>query len=93
MIIYGGKEMARLEKNLPDPADPDGELNDYEKLRKKLTDYFSPKRNKHYARYMFLKMRPSAGEAIISYAARLKEKAYECEFGITFNYRIIEHLL
>ena len=66
-------------------------MNDYEKLRKKLNAYFSPKRNKHYARYMFLKMRPLAGEATVSYAARLREKAYECEFGNTFDDRILEH--
>ena len=41
MIIYGGKEIARLEKSLPDPTDPT-DLNDYEKLRKKLNDYFMP---------------------------------------------------
>ena len=71
MIIYGGKELARLEKSLPDPV---GDLNEYEKLRMKLNDYFSPKRNKHYARYMFLKMRPLAGETTVAYATRLREK-------------------
>ena len=40
MIIYGGKEIARLEKSLPDPVDAS---NEYEKLRKKLNDYFLPK--------------------------------------------------
>lgn len=90
MIIYGGKELARLEKSLPDPV---GDLNEYEKLRKKLNDYFSPKRNKHYARYMFLKMRPLAGETTVAYATRLREKAYDCEFGATFDDRILEHLI
>ena len=65
MIIYGGKEIARLEKNLPDPDD---DSNEYEKLRKKLNDYFAPKQNKHYARYVFLKMKPFAGEATTAYA-------------------------
>ena len=50
MIIYGGKEFARLEKILPDPVDAS---NEYEKLRKKLKDYFQPKQNKHYARFFF----------------------------------------
>ena len=27
MIIYGGKELARLEKSLPDPEQPEGEAN------------------------------------------------------------------
>ena len=90
MIIYGGKEIARLEKSLPDPVDAS---NEYERLRKKLNDYFLPKQNKHYARYVFLKMRPLAGEATISYAARLREKAYDCDFGNTFYDRILEHLI
>ena len=90
MIIYGGKEIARLEKSLPDP---DGNSNEYEKLRKKLNDYFAPKQNKHYARYVFLKMRPFAGEATIAYAARLREKAYDCEFGDTLDDRILEHMI
>ena len=93
MIIYGGKEIARLEKSLSDPDDPDGQLNEYEKMRKKLNDYFSPRQNKHYSRYMFLKLSPFAGEATIAYAARLRERAYDCDFGDTFDDRILEHLI
>lgn len=90
LIIYGGKEIARLEKSLPDPT---GNLNEYENLRTKLNDYFMPKRNKHYSRYIFLKMRPIAGETTITYATRLREKAQECEFGDTCDERILEHLI
>ena len=42
LIIYGEKEIARLEKNLPEPTEES--LNEYEKLRKKLNDYFMPKK-------------------------------------------------
>lgn len=73
MLIFGCKEIARLEKSLPDP---DGDSNEYEKLRKKLNDYFAPKQNKHYARYVFLKMRPFAGEATTAYAARLRKQKH-----------------
>ena len=51
LIIYGGQEISRLEKSLPGPEDRG--LNIYEKLWTKLSNYFSPKRNKHYCRYMF----------------------------------------
>ena len=54
MIIFGGKELARLEKSLPDPTEEG--MNEYTRLRKKLNDYYTPKRNKHYARYQFLNM-------------------------------------
>ena len=60
MIIYGGTKIARLEKILKD-NDPDGNLDDYQKVRKKLNDYFLPKRYKRYSQYMFLKGRPEAG--------------------------------
>ena len=90
MFIYGGKDIARLEKSLPDPVDAS---NEYEKLRKKLNDYFLPKQNKHYARNVFLKMRPLAGEATISYPARLRENAYASELKDTFDDRILEHLI
>ena len=74
IIIYGGKEIARLGKSLPDP-----EVEDvYLKLRTKLNDHFTPKKNKHHARYLFLKMRPHMGETTSAYAARLREKAKEC---------------
>ena len=93
LIIYGGKEIARLEKSLPDPTE--GSLNEYEKLRKKLNDNFMPKRNKHHARYIFLKMKPIAGETTITYATRLREKAQDCEFGDASqcDERILEHLI
>ena len=89
IIIYGGKEIARLEKSLPDPQVEDV----YMKLRTKLNDHFTPKKNKHHVRYLFLKMRPHMGETTSAYAARLREKAKECEFGATFDERILEHII
>ena len=96
LIIYGGKEISRLEKSLPDPTGEDADsLNEYEKLRKKLNDYFMPKRNKHHARYIFLKSKPVAGEKTVTYATRLREKAQDCEFGTVAQCdgRILEHLI
>ena len=90
LIIYGGKEIVRLEKSLPTPTDG---TNEYEKLRKKLNDYFKPKKNKHHARYVFLKMRPTHDETTNAYAARLREKANDCEFEANCDERILEHLI
>ena len=91
MIIYGGQEISRLEKSLPDPVSR--EFNVYDKLRQKLNDYFVPKRNKHYSRYMFLKLRPNIGETTVAYATRLREKAHDCDFGTNNDERIVEHLI
>ena len=93
LIIYEGSEIARLEKSLPDPEDPRKELDEYQKLRIKLNEYFLPKKNKHYARFIFLKTRPEAGEATVVYATRLRENAHECEFGDTNDERILEQLI
>ena len=90
LIIYGGREIARLEKALPVPC---GKLNEYEKLKIKLNTYFLPRRNKYYARYLFLKMTPRAGETTISFATRLRENALECEFGDNLEERILENLI
>ena len=88
MLIYGGAELRRLEKSLKDPEE--GDI--YAKLKEKLTDYFTPKKNKHFARYLFLKMRPHAGEGTVSYAARLREKSMNCEFHDS-DERIMEHII
>ena len=79
--IYGGKEIARLEKSLPDPEIADV----YLKLRTKFNDHFIPKKNEHHARYLFLKMRPHVVETTSAYVVRLREKAKECEFGTTLK--------
>ena len=67
--------------------------NAYEKLKTKLNNYFIPKQNKHHARYQFLKEKPSTGELITAYTARLREKAKKCEFGETNDERILEHII
>ena len=93
IIIFGGREIARLAKHLPDPDDPHDELDEYTILRKKLNDYFTPKKNMHYARYLFLKMRPGKEESTVTYATRLREKARDCNFGTTCEERILEHII
>ena len=89
MIIYGGKEIARLEKSLPDA---DNGEDEYVKLRDKLCNYYAPKKNRHYATYVFMKMRPLVGESTTAYAARLREKAHDCEFTNEDD-RILEHII
>ena len=93
IIIYGGKEIARLARILPYKEDPNCELYEYRKLKMRLNDYFIPKKNKHYARYMFLKMRPELEETTVAYATRLREKAHDYNFGSNYDERILEHLI
>ena len=88
MLIYGGAEIRRLEKSLQDPNE--GDI--YSKLKGKLNNYYAPKKNEHYARYLFLKMKPHQGESTIAYAARLREKAADCNFH-SKDERILEHII
>ena len=90
LIIYGGKETARLEKGRPNHAT---QLDECEKLKTKLNSYFTPKKNKHHARYLFLKLRLNHGETIAAYTSRLREQANDCEFEGNADERILEHLI
>ena len=90
--IYGGLEVKKLARNLPDATPVVGD-DDYKKLKRKLNNHFLPKKNKQHARYTFSKQRPEAGESVVSYAARLREKAKDCEFGEQIDDRILEQLI
>ena len=94
IIIFGGPEINRLSRSLPDPKPRTGVSLEtvYDKLKCKLNDHFLPKKNKHHARYLFLKLRPNEGEATTTYAARLREKSKDCEFDNN-DERILEHLI
>ena len=77
---------------MPDTAPVVGD-DDYKKLKRKLDNYFLPKKNKHHGRFTFSKQRPIEGESVITYAARLREKSKDCEFGEQTDDRILEHLI
>ena len=68
-------------------------LDEYDKLKKKLNDYYLPKRNKHYERFLFLKLRLNSGGSTFSYVARLREKANTCTFLDNYEDRILEHFV
>ena len=70
-MIYGQREFVRLEHTLPDTNDS---LNEYETLKKKLSNYFSSRRNKYYGRYLFKNKRQYNGESVRSYVMRLCKK-------------------
>lgn len=98
---YGGSSIRKLVKHLPEsvnipPDTPQEDIdNPYLKAKRKLEDYFKPKRNKHHGRYIFNAERQKPNESISSYCARLREKANDCQFRDLdeTNDRILEHLL
>ena len=54
--IYGGIEIKKLARNLPDTM-PVVRGNDYKKLKRKLDNHFLPKKNKHHTRFTFSKQK------------------------------------
>ena len=92
MLIYGGHEIVRLEKSLPEVPEQDPVLDEYGKLKAKLNKYFLANQNKHNARYLFNHMKPVSGENIVTYVTRLREKAQGCEFHDTDD-RILEKVI
>lgn len=46
-----------------------------------------------HAKYQFLQIRRTQDEPIISYNARLREKAKKCEFENELDERILEHII
>ena len=67
-----------------------GELDE---LKTRLNNYCTLKKNKHHARYLFLKLRPNQKKTVAAYATRLREKANECKFEENSDKRILEHLI
>ena len=90
--IYGGKGIKKLARNLPETAPVVGD-DDNKKLKRKINIHFLPKRNKHHARCKFNKQKQIAGESVVTYSARLREKSKDCEFGEQRHDRILEHLI
>ncbi len=88
---FGGREIKRLIRTLPEPDDIEDDT-EYKKTVRKLNSYFVPKKNKHYALYLFNKLQQDADETVAKYTARLREKAKDCEFEDTEG-RILEHLI
>ena len=55
--------------------------------------HYVPKKNKHYARYLFNEIKQKKDESVINYTARVQEKARYCDFGGQEDEQILEHLI
>ena len=82
LLIYGGELVEEVEDTQPNPPDPQGEapLTPYTRLVKKLNDYFLPRKNKTYARYLFTNLKQRKDESILEFSTRVREAAKSCDW-------------
>ena len=57
--------------------------DDYAAVKKKLTDYFMPKTNVQYERYVFRDAKQKDGETLDQFCTRLRKLAINCDYGGT----------
>ena len=91
--VYGGKEIKKLARNLPDTVPVVGD-NDYKKLKRKLDNHFLPKNKKSITPDLRLASKGKSKERVLSHTRRdCGEKSKDCEFGKQTDDRILEHLI
>ena len=69
-------------------ADVKGEAKDYTKAMDALTNYFKPHKNVPMARQVFLAAKPTAGETINNFVAKLQNLAEHCEYNEERNNQV-----
>ena len=77
MLLHSaGEEVYDVYDSLQIPAE-----STYDQFKTLLSEYFAPKRNMQYERYVFRNESQSASQAIDSYYTKLKGLAKHCEFA------------
>ncbi len=77
LLYLAGPEVEKIFEAIPD----NGEEKDYDVAAKKLTEYFSPKKNTMYEIHLFRKAQQRQGETIDQFYTRLCQLAKTCEFA------------
>ena len=75
LLHVAGKEVREIYRAIPETSG-----DDFAEVVKKLDDYFKPKKNLSYERYMFKKAVQQEGEDAASYITRLRTLAESCEY-------------
>ena len=76
LLHFSGQEVDDIFDTLADTGDDDN----YDKAKKSLTDYFSPKRNVAFEVFQFRKATQAPDETIDTYQTRLRQLAKTCDF-------------
>lgn len=83
-LSVAGTYIQELDLYLPDCSEDDKtNLDEYEQLMKRLTDFFKPKTNIAQECNKFRDMRQEKGEKMAEYVVKLREQAEKCFFADT----------
>ena len=75
LLHLGGKDLREIYKTVKEEND------EYASIKEKLTNYFRPKKNITYERYVFKSTTQNPDESTASYLTRLKSVAENCDYG------------
>lgn len=84
LLHLGGIQLQEVAFNLPgavETDDPQQGKDIYKVLVKKLTEYFSPKRNSVFQRHIFRFLKPNEGETFNQFLLRIRQQTIKCTFG------------
>ncbi len=77
LLHYGGEGIYRIFKGLSET----GEAKDFKLAVDKLNEYFCPKRNIEYERYVFRQAKQLPSETLDAFHTRLHNLSHACEFS------------
>lgn len=87
-LAVAGRQLQRVYESLPehDENNPDGGEDgedEFNKVIRRLDNYFAPKRHDTFERYSFWSQKPAPGETLDRFLLRAKILANKCQFGAT----------
>ena len=87
LLHLGGKDLREIYKTVKEEND------EYASVKEKLTNYFRPKKNITYERYVFKSTTQNPDESTASYLTRLKSVAENCDYGTNAKSEIRDHFI
>jgi len=91
LLHHAGSSISKIYRTvqlnpLPDPAAAEGEGNQrpidtYNDVKRKMSAYFNPKKNKYFEVHTFRQAKQLKGETLDNYATRLRQLSHYCEFA------------
>ena len=87
LLHLGGENLREIYKTLKEDNDK------FDAVKTKLTNYFKPKKNVTYERYILKSTVQEKDESSSSYITRLKSLAQTCEFGAQRDAEVRDHFI